>query len=35
MLGERPGWQDWLALASVLAAMATVLLPGPRARSGG
>jgi len=35
MLGERPGWQDWLALASVLAAMATVLLPGRRARSDG
>lgn len=34
MLGERPAWQDYLALASILAAMATVLLPAsgqPRA----
>lgn len=27
MLGERPGWQDWIALAAVLVAMASVLLP--------
>ncbi|MCO5108940.1 MAG: DMT family transporter [Burkholderiaceae bacterium] len=27
MLGERPGWQDWVALAAVLVAIATVLLP--------
>lgn len=27
MLGERPGWQDWIALAAVLVAIASVLLP--------
>ena len=27
MLGERPAWQDWTALACILFAMATVLLP--------
>ncbi len=27
LLGERPGWQDWIALAAILVAMATVLLP--------
>ncbi len=27
MLGERPGWQDWIALATVLVAMGSVLLP--------
>lgn len=30
MLGERPAWHDWVALGAVLAAMATVLLPGRR-----
>lgn len=27
MLGERPMWQDWVALVSILLAIATVLLP--------
>jgi drug/metabolite transporter (DMT)-like permease len=27
MLGERPAWQDWIALVCILAAIATVLLP--------
>jgi len=27
MLGERPGWADFVALGFVLLAMATVLLP--------
>jgi hypothetical protein len=27
MLGERPMWQDWIALVSILLAIATVLLP--------
>lgn len=31
MLGERLVWQDWVALASILVAMATVLLPARRA----
>lgn len=30
MLGERPGWQDWIALVVVLMAMASVLLPAGR-----
>jgi drug/metabolite transporter (DMT)-like permease len=29
MLGERLGWADWAALACILAALATVLLPVP------
>lgn len=28
ILGEQPGWPDWIALAAVLVAMASVLLPG-------
>jgi len=31
MLGERPGWQDWVALAAVLVAMGSVLLPARQA----
>ena len=31
MLGERPGWQDWVALAAVLVAMGSVLLPSRQA----
>jgi drug/metabolite transporter (DMT)-like permease len=30
MLGERLAWQDWVALGSILAAIATVLLPARR-----
>ena len=30
MLGERPTWHDWAALACVLVAIATVLLPARR-----
>jgi drug/metabolite transporter (DMT)-like permease len=30
VLGERPHWQDFLALLLVLAAIATVLLPPRR-----
>ena len=30
ILGERPHWQDYAALVLVMAAVASVLLPGPR-----
>lgn len=35
MLGETPAWRDWVALACILAAMASVLLPArmPRVRA--
>lgn len=32
-LDEQPGWQDWVALVSVLMAMATVVLPPRRRRA--
>ena len=33
MLGERPHWQDFAALAAILVAMATVLVPKAPARA--
>lgn len=30
LLGEQPAWQDWIALAAILVAMGTVLLPARR-----
>jgi len=33
MLGEQPHWQDYVALACVLAAIASVLLPAREPRA--
>ena len=31
VLGERPSWQEYVALALVIAAIATVVVPGGKA----